>query len=454
MGNPDACGYTRGFGPVRMSGRATRQKGSKRMTAMHGLTGAGVLISLAWPVLVPGGYAWGPLILACLGLIAAPRWLWPGAVYHRLGRRGCGLMLVVLGVAATWLAMAGLHGEVASLRVVVASMLLALPALLALHAWRPPLAVLWAGLSVAATLSGAWALWQRLQLGAVRADGHDPLHAILFGNLSLLAGGLCMAGVAWSLGRPRQRFWRGALLLGALGGIAASVLSGTRGGWLALPLILLLFQRGFVAWLPGRQQLAIWLGGILLLGALYAVPHTGVQHRVALAADEVTHYLAGEPAATNSVITRLEMWRGTWRLIAERPLLGHGNAGYQEGMARLVEAGQVNASVLPHTHAHNDWLNTWVKLGLPGVLALVALYLLPLWLFRSGLRHPDIAHRSLAVAGLLLPVAFLDFGLTYSFFAYSVGAGLYCGWLVILWTFYRHTPIATLPRGSAEGDAR
>lgn len=69
---------------------------------------------------------------------------------------------------------------------------------------------------------------------------------------------------------------------------------------------------------------------------------------------------------------------------------------------------------------------------------MLALYLVPVWLFRRGLRHPDVAHRALATAGVLMPVAFVDFGLSYSFLASQTGAVIYASWLVLLWALYRH----------------
>lgn len=412
------------------------------MSVMKAATGAAVAATLMFPVLVPGGYWWGVGGLALLGGLAALGRLWPGWLNPRpLGRRGWRLVWVLLGVVSTMAAMAWLHEELLGALPRLGAMLLALLGLVALHTWRPRLSALWAGLAMGGMLAGGWALWQRLQEGAGRASGHDPLHAILFGNVSLLTGGLCLAGVVWALARPRHTGWLLVLAAGAIGGLLASVLSGTRGGWVALPLILLLFHRGFLAWLPGWQQALAWLSVVTLAIGLYAVPQTGVQHRVGLAMDELSHYLEGESAPTASVTARLEMWRGAWQLIQQRPLLGHGSEGYRQGMAELVEGAVVAPSVLPHGHAHNDLLDAWAKFGLPGLMALLALYLLPVLLFRSGLRHADTTHRTLAVAGLLLPVAFIDFGLTYSFFAYPVGGAVYSAWLVVLWTLYRHAPL-------------
>ncbi|MCL7939426.1 O-antigen ligase family protein [Halomonas sp. ATCH28] len=413
---------------------------------MRGLTAAGIVATMALPVLLPGGYWWGPLWLGLLGLLALLGRLVPGWMRVRpLGRRGWGLALMLLLFGASQLAIAAYHGEAAQLLPLLLPVVLALLVLPALHAWLPSLIWLWAGLALAGMTTGGWALWQTLN-GVSRASGHEPLHAILFGNLSLLAGVLCLAGIGWALNAPRRYGWLVVLGLGALGGVAASVLSGTRGGWVALPLILLVFQRGYGRWLPRRQAALWWVGAGGLLAGLYVLPQTGVQHRVSLAVAEVEHYLAGERAKTGSVTTRLEMWQGAVGLIVERPLMGHGKAGYMEGMRSRVEAGELDRAVLAHAHAHNDLLNAWAKRGLPGLLALLGLYLLPLWLFRGGLNHPDTSHRALAVAGLLLPVTFLDFGLTYSFLAYPVGVAVYSGWLVVLWSLYRHAPLGRHPQ--------
>ncbi|MBS9404075.1 O-antigen ligase family protein [Halomonas sp. TRM85114] len=417
-------------------------------SVMKGLTAAGVVATLVLPVMLPGGYWWGPLWLAVLGVIAGLRRLWPGLVQAQarsFGDRGWGLAILLLLVALGLVIMAGVHDELLTVAPRVLAIGMALLAMVALHTWRPPLAALWTGVALGGVMSGAWSLWQRLELGAGRASGHEPLHAILYGNISLLTGMLCLAGVAWALSRPRRPVWLVVLLAGAVGGVMASVLSGTRGGWIAMPLILLVFHRGFISGLAGGQKAALWLAVVALLAGLYLAPQTGVQQRVTLAVDEVSHYLTGEAADTSSVTTRLEMWRGAGRLILEHPVLGHGAETYHSRMVAMAEAGVLAESVTPHRHAHNDFLDAWVKHGLPGLVMLLALYLLPLWLFRSGLRHTDPGHRALAVAGLLLPVAFIDFGLTYSFMAYAVGVVVYGVWLVVIWTLYRHVPVKSIP---------
>lgn len=408
---------------------------------MNALMTLGLFVTLALPVVVPGGYWLGLTWMALLGGLGYPLRLLPdNERIYPLGRRGWTLAGTLLALVGVLLAMGIYHDEIWRVLPLLVPLCLALLALIALHTWLPKVTWFWASLALGGVLIGGWALWQRME-GMSRASGHEPLHPILFGNLGLLTGALCVAGLGWAWICRNRLWWSLMLLAGGAGGMLASMLSGTRGGWIALPLTLLVLHRGFGRWLPLWQQLMGWLGVIALLGALVAIPQTGMQQRLALAADEVQHYLVGERADTASVNLRLEVWQGTVQLITERPLLGHGESRYRQAMAALVEQDDLDARGGIFTHAHGDLLDGWVKRGLPGLGTILTLYLLPIWLFSRGLNHTDPAHRALAVAGLLLPVAFLDFGLSYSFLAYAAGMVVYSTWLVVIWSFFRHAPL-------------
>lgn len=298
---------------------------------------------------------------------------------------------------------------------------------------RPSLAWWWGGLALSGVGNGLWALWQVGVEGARRANGHGEVNAILFGNLALLTGLLCLAGLGWAWQQRYRRAWLVALLLGAAGGLLASALSGTRGGWLALPLATLVFYRAYLRGWPARRRWLTIAGVALVLTSLYLMPQSGVQQRVGVAVGEATDYLAGEP--NGSVGTRLEMYSGAVILIARSPWGGVGHAGYGKAMGELVAENRVAPGASRHWHAHSDLLDAWVRRGLPAVFAVLALYLLPLWVFTPRLAAHDPAARSLAVAGVLLPVTFIDFGLSYAFFAYPVGILVYGGWLALLLAF-------------------
>jgi O-antigen ligase len=243
---------------------------------------------------------------------------------------------------------------------------------------------------------------------------------------------LCLAGLGWAWQQRSTRFfWVALLLSGAMGGGLASALSGTRGGWLALPLVIWVFYYGYA-----RRWRALWrwlalTAAIAVMIGVYTTPHSGVEKRVDKAVAEVHRYMEG--ADYGSVGARLEMYRGAFWLIYERPLVGYGHQGYLPAMQRLETQGVLSPELGNYWHAHNDLLDAWVRKGLPGLVIVVSLYLIPLWLFFPGLRAESATQRSYAVAGILLPITFMGFGLSYSFFAYPAGVAVYASWLIFLW---------------------
>ena len=387
-------------------------------------TAASLPLVALMPLLLPDGGTWALGVLFLLGLALALRAV---VASSPLPWR---LPLLLAGMALLWWGTALLQGEGREALPFVAVLLMA-----SVASWVRPLVVpcqsaWWWGIGLTGLGTAGWALWQHGIQGVSRADGHAPLHAILYGNLSLLAGLCCLVGLVWAASQPHRRCWLAWLVAGALGGLLASLLSGSRGGWISLPVVAwLLYRLWWCHWSVCRR----WVVGMLALGLLalpVLLPQTGVQSRVAAAVSEVQDTLAGD--ARGSIGTRVEIYKGSLALIAERPLLGHGLAGFREGMSERVEQGALIPAVARHWHAHNDLLDAWVKRGLPGLVIVMGLYLIPLWAVLRAWPGLPASRRSLAMAGLLLPVMFFDFGLSYAFFAYPQALAGYLAWAVVL----------------------
>ena len=131
----------------------------------------------------------------------------------------------------------------------------------------PAPAIWWAGLCTGSLLAGGIALFEHRVLMHDRVS--NGMNAIPFGNLALLLGCLSLAASFWwSLqGRDaRGKVW--FALAASAGGIMASLLSGTRGGWVAAPLLAFLI---WLAWrsMPGHQvrhwRPRIWFSVSLVL---------------------------------------------------------------------------------------------------------------------------------------------------------------------------------------------
>nr|WP_275298297.1 O-antigen ligase family protein [Halomonas campisalis] len=388
-----------------------------------------VLLLGGLALVMPSGYSVGAVMLllgSAVLLVKRPA--------LGLTRRDWLVMGAMAGYAAivmleAWWAGLGVRGMDKPLRI-----LLAVPALLLVMAYPPRLAWLWSGLALGAVLAGGMAGWQSLVQGVPRVEAFT--HPIQFGNISMLMGMLCLAGLGWAVAQPRRRLWVALLLLGALGGVLGSLFSGSRGGWIGVPVILIVLYRSYGRELNYALKLAVLAALIGGATVAYAVPQIGVQQRVHQAVDDISRYVSGESRVT-SVGSRFEMWRGASRLALDAPWLGVGSGHYEQAMRSLADQGVIDPGVLVYDHAHNEFLDTLARRGLLGLAVLLALYLVPMKLFARQLHAPDMERRALASAGVILPVAYIDFGLTQVFLSHNSGVMIYGFWLAVLWGSFK-----------------
>lgn len=394
-----------------------------------GYTSLCVFLLGAVALIMPFGYFVGPTLLL-LGSAALP-FMRPRLA---LGRREWAIMITLLVYAATSLLDSGWYDRPGAWLLEPGWSLLAIPALLLLLAYPPQAAFLWAGLASGGLATGVWSSWQSLIAGVMRAGGF--INTIQFGDLSMLLGLLCLAGLGWAWTRPRRRAWLALLLLGAIGGILGSLLSGSRGGWVVMPFALGVLYYGYGRHISRRGLAGLAVGIVAAAVLVYSIPQTGVQERVQRAFSNFAVFLEqGDPRS--SVGARLAMWHTALNLIPEKPLLGWDTPGYERVRERLIAEGEIHPLLARFEHMHNDVLDAWLKRGAVGLAALLALYLVPLRLFSRHLRDPDLPLRAFALAGVLLPLAYLGFGLSQAFLAYDNGVVMYVFLLVTLWAGMR-----------------
>ncbi|MBB3192201.1 O-antigen ligase family protein [Halomonas cerina] len=388
-------------------------------------TSLAVFLLGAIALIVSSGYSLGAVMLVLGSVVLLFK-----RPYLGLDRQDWSIVAVLMAFAAVGMMEAWWDEQGTSGLDKPSRFLLAIPAMLLVMAYPPKLAWMWGGLAIGAILSGSWAGWQKLVEGVDRATGYT--YVIQFGNLSMLLGVLCVAGLGWAVVQPQRRVWVVLLSLGAMGGILGSLFSGSRGGWIGIPFILLVLYRGY-----GRQlslALKLFVLALVVMGGTlaYVLPQTGVQWRVHMAFNDVSDYVSGESRAS-SVGSRFEMWKGATQLILEKPLTGWGDNGYQQRMQALADEGVIDPYVTRYGHAHNEFIDAFAKRGIIGLAVLLALYLVPMKLFAQRFGNRDLEQRSLAVAGMLLSVAYIDFGLTQVFLAHNSGVMMYAFWLAVLY---------------------
>lgn len=286
-------------------------------------------------------------------------------------------------------------------------MLCALSALVMVVLMRPPRQALWWGAILGATGALGLVGYQHIVEGIERPGG--MINAITFGDIAVTLSLLSLVAAIDFRRLGRSPAWP---LLGGLSGILALVITGTRGGWVAVVLAALLCVRyGLVR--HGRVRLLLG-AGVALVAVLYLVPASSMQARVAEGIRDVRSWYAGGEKFTNLGI-RLELWKGAGMLIAAHPLFGLEHETGRAELARHVEEGRLDPVVLPAQHLHNDALQALASGGVPGLLALIGILAAPFAFFARQARlaiargHPP---GTPALAGMVVTLGYFGFGLT------------------------------------------
>jgi O-antigen ligase len=213
-------------------------------------------------------------------------------------------------------------------------------------------------------------------------------------------------------------------VVGLLCGVLASLFSGSRGAWLGLLVVLwpMLKYGSHMHRTTIRTTVGLVLAACV---AAYALPQTGVAGRMGDAVSDVERYYSLNDSSTNVGI-RLELWKASAMMIAEHPFIGVGRDAFHDELQALEREGRLQKSLaLIYSTPHNDVLNTLATGGLLDLSFLLLIYGAPLAFFMRTLRHGPPAAAAPALAGLLLVICFIAFGLTDVMF-----------WLMLTKAFY------------------
>lgn len=394
----------------------------KSANVLRGLASAAAFMVAGLALWLPSGYSYGAALLLLAALVGAP-WWWREC---RVSQQSLWLVLSIIVMGGVWLLDSSESAWRWGTMDRPSKYLLALPCLFFLLAFAPRPRYLWAGITVGALGGGAVALYQVGILHMPRAAGYT--NAIQYGNLSMLLALMCL--VVLAARPPGVGLWhRLVMALGVVSGLVGSVLSQSRGGWVALVLILpvlALVLRPFLNW---RQLVGGAVALVCVVAAVAYVQRHGMEERLDEVRSEMKRY-ESRGDADSSVGQRLAHWQLAWQMGLDRPLLGWGKNGYDVEKKRRVDAKQAHPFVLQFAHAHNEVLDLFAKHGILGVLALLLFYGVPLAIFwptraRIKLQGPnggvDRTLLALHLVGWIIPVAYIGFGLTQVFFAHNSG---------------------------------
>ena len=388
------------------------------------LAGACLAMSLA----VPNGYNFGALLLFLLSVLVfvVPR--------QKLMQED---RLLVITFAIYFLLMAmfvfldGWHTRELDRP---SRFILVIPVLYVLLYRNGPRFVLWVGANLAAYGAFSVAIYERFILNAERAGWGE--HPIMFGNISMMLGLLCAAGGFCFLAK-KQYLLVGLSLIGFSAGVLASFLSGSRGGWIAVPLIILFMLLNSRDLLGKKALVSICVVGSLSVLSIVSLPSLNVGNRLMEAAQDIEEYVDGDH--DSSIGKRFEMWEAAILMFESSPLTGVGAYGSKDFKQNLADNGVILQKTVKFDHAHNEYLNALSLTGIIGFLALMAAYLVPLRLFLRKMREykNNWNVKAYAMAGALVPMSYMDFALSQSMFSHNIGVMMYVFPIVFFWAAVR-----------------
>ena len=252
---------------------------------------------------------------------------------------------------------------------------------------KEPITFLWMKFSFPAAL--IWTLLYKPSWTTLRPPGEAWglnrittyfVDALSFGSLTLLFSLLSVAALNffWHKLTITNRIF---VLIAILSGLYLSVMSGSRTGWLALPLFLLIWIR-FFAWQQYGKVKAIlgallFMGGILLLIPLQPV----LVEKIYLALSEVRNYHWNTLNPDNSVGMRISFYRMAVFYFFENPLKGWGDLGWME----LINSPEISqyATAFTKDYAkngfHNEVFTSAVRSGIWGLISSIALLFIPVF---------------------------------------------------------------------------
>ena len=213
-------------------------------------------------------------------------------------------------------------------------------------------------------------------------------------------------------------------VIGGLCGIVGSLLSTARGGWIALPLLLIIILWIYRHSLSKRFFLTFF--GIIAVASvgISQMPNNRIIERIDVARKDIQLYLDNNDGNT-SLGARFEMWKSAIAMAKEKPLFGWGIQGATEKRKQETKEKVATGNIGQFTHAHNQYLDDLSKRGIVGLLALLAVLFIPLRAFMKKLNTTNDEVKLIATLGVVHILSVMIYGLSQGFLVHNSGTIFY-----------------------------
>lgn len=223
-------------------------------------------------------------------------------------------------------------------------------------------------------------------------------------------------------------------LAGVAIGFYLSIMSGSRTGWLAVPVVVAVwaYRQKFSndkVW----RALALGMAVASMVG-FYAMSAT-VQQRLLLGVHEALDYPWVGLAPETSVGSRITFLRIAFDMFVSSPFAGHGDNGYD--LTALPQhiytyASQESLHLAFNAGFHNEMVSNVVRFGIGGLLAAATLFFIPMALFVRQSGSDSRVQQANALLGLVLTICFVISSLSTEVFDLKYMASFYAVMVTML----------------------
>jgi len=306
----------------------------------------------------------------------------------------------------------------------ISKVILYAPFLILLSTLKPKiLAIPW-GFALGSVVLFLVAFYEREALGLPRAGA--GINPIQFGNIACAMGLICF----FLVNSQNNKKIIMLLIIGGLAGITASFLSLSRGGWLIIPIAILLLiiqHRHNIIRNPKRALISI----IIAFSSLsFLLIQTNIPSRI----NTINHDLEKMADGNNSTSTgdRIAMWKVAFNIFTDNPIIGTGKSDYLLTQQQKIDNNLVPSRLKDYNQAHNAYLDAGARRGIIGIAGLVIFLLAPALIALKHIRHKQVSIRTYAYCLFILSLSFSSFNLTQSMFNHNSGIIMFSMFFIIL----------------------
>ncbi|NDC08026.1 MAG: O-antigen ligase family protein [Oxalobacteraceae bacterium] len=291
----------------------------------------------------------------------------------------------------------------------------------------------WLGCATGALLAFAIGMYQVYVLNVDRAFGFR--NPIMFGNTAIILGTGSLVGLIYCRSIYQDILSRLYLLVCGIAGLFASLLSGTKGGWLSLAMLVVMLSSAVTHSLHWVKRVLIAAVMLLTIAVIVVfIPKLPIVDRLLSAYHGAVMWLKTGEVTEASASIRLEAFKAGLIAGAQSPLLGPGHQGAREAVIEAAREGLISKEVVNgQVHdPHNDIISVFSKNGIIGVIAVLAAQIGIFLTFWAGRKDADSQLKALSMMGILLVLLYFEFGLTVSVFGTAIFRTIYISWAILL----------------------